>query len=62
MSFNLILLESALHVRSQYQFSFWDSLIIAIALSAHAEILDSEDMQDGLIIMNKLTIINPFKI
>ena len=60
ISFNLILLESASHLRSLYQFSFWDSLIIAIALSAHAEILYSEDMQDGLIIRNKLTIINPF--
>lgn len=62
ISFDLILLESASNLRLHYQFSFWDSLIIASALSVHAEILYSEDMQDGLIIMNKLTIINPFKI
>lgn len=61
ISFDLTVLESASNLRLQYQFSFWDSLIIASALSANAEILYSEDMQDGLIIMNKLTIINPFK-
>lgn len=61
ISFDLILLKSASNVRSQYQFSFWDSLIIASALSVKAKVIYSEDMQDGLIIMNKLTLINPFK-
>ncbi|MGK7954891.1 MAG: PIN domain-containing protein [Crocosphaera sp.] len=61
ISFDLILLKSASNVRSQYQFSFWDSLIIASALSVKAKVIYSEDMQDGLIIMNKLTFINPFK-
>lgn len=61
ISFDLILLESASNVRSQYKLSFWDSLIIASALSVNAEIIYSEDMQDGLIIMDTLTIINPFK-
>ncbi|MDJ0600620.1 MAG: PIN domain-containing protein [Crocosphaera sp.] len=61
ISFDLILLKSASNLRLQYQFSFWDSLIIASALSANAEIIYSEDMQDRLIIINKLTIVNPFK-
>jgi predicted nucleic acid-binding protein len=40
--------------------SDWDSLIVASALAAEANILYSEDMQDGLIISNQLTLINPF--
>ena len=41
--------------------SDWDSLIVASALAAEANILYSEDMQDGLIISNQLTLINPFR-
>lgn len=41
--------------------SDWDSLIVASALAADASILYSEDMQDGLIISNQLTLINPFR-
>jgi predicted nucleic acid-binding protein len=40
--------------------SDWDSLIVASALAADANILYSEDMQDGLIISHQLTLINPF--
>jgi len=40
--------------------SFWDSLIVASALSADVDILYSEDMQNGLIIAEKLQIINTF--
>ena len=47
--------------RSRYHFSFWDGLIVASALFANAEILYSEDMQDGLIVKQRLTLINPFK-
>jgi predicted nucleic acid-binding protein len=41
--------------------SDWDSLIVASALASEANILYSEDMQDGLIISNQLTLINPFR-
>ena len=61
ISFNLNILESASNLRTQYNISFWDSLIISSALSADANILYSEDMQHGLILDQKLTIINPFK-
>jgi len=54
----ILLLASDL--RARYPFSFWDGLIVASALSAKAEILYSEDMQNGLTIENKLKIINPF--
>ncbi|MGH7998257.1 MAG: PIN domain-containing protein [Brasilonema sp.] len=61
VEFNLKILENASNLRTQYYLSFWDSLIVASALSAGASILYSEDMQDGLIVANQLTLINPFK-
>jgi predicted nucleic acid-binding protein len=48
-------------LRESYPISFWDSLIIASALSHDCPMLYSEDMQNGLVINEKLTIINPFK-
>lgn len=45
----------------RYFYSFYDSLIIAAALKTDCTILYSEDLQDGQIIDEKLTIINPFK-
>ena len=62
ISFNLNILELASNLRTKHHLSFWDSLIIASALFSGANILYSEDMQDGLIVDNQLTIINPFKI
>lgn len=56
---NILLRASEL--RNQYSFSFWDSLIVASALASDASILYSKDMQDGLIISNQLTLINPFR-
>ncbi len=34
-------------LRQKHSFSFWDSLIVASALTAQCKILVSEDMQDG---------------
>jgi len=61
VEFDLNILESASDLRTQYNLSFWDSLIVASALSGGADTLYSEDMQDGLIVSGQLTIINPFK-
>lgn len=47
-------------MREQHNFSFWDSIIFTSALYAGADILYSEDMQDGFVI-EKTQIINPFK-
>jgi len=54
----LLLKASALRV--QYTFSFWDSTIVSNALPADASVLYSEDMQDGLVVENRMRIINPF--
>lgn len=47
-------------LREQYQFAFWDSIIISSALQTTARTLYSEDMQDGMIVEQRLTIVNPF--
>ena len=52
-------LLSAVSIRYEYHFSYWDSLIIASALQSKCEILYSEDMQHGLNIYNQLSICNP---
>ena len=61
VEFDLNILESAADLRTQYNLSFWDSLIVACALAANASILYSEDMQNGLVITKQLNIINPFQ-
>jgi predicted nucleic acid-binding protein len=53
-------MHDASHLREQYSFSYWDSLIVAAALQAKATTLYTEDMQAGLVIDQRLTIINPF--
>jgi len=58
---NFEVLTSASDLRIRYSFSFWDSLIVASALYANVDTLYSEDMQDSLIVSEKLQIVNPFK-
>jgi predicted nucleic acid-binding protein len=54
-----ILLDGS-QLRQEYALSFWESMVVACALAADAQILYSEDMQDGLIIRETLEIKNPF--
>ncbi len=54
-----MLYESALDVQERWKFSFFDSLIVAAALSGSCGILYSEDLQHGQKI-RELTIENPF--
>ena len=51
----------ASELREEYSLSFWDSLIVSAAFLAGAEIIYSEDMQNGLVIRESLRIINPLK-
>lgn len=53
-------LVRATHLRERYTFSYWDSLIVASALIGQATRLVSEDMHDGLVVDQQLTIYNPF--
>ena len=50
----------ASEIRERHSFSFWDSLIVSSAFVGNADILYSEDMQDGFTLENRLKIINPF--
>jgi predicted nucleic acid-binding protein len=65
-SFRLVEISSesvllALDLRDQYQYSFYDSLILASALEFKCSVLYSEDMQHGQTISKKLKIVNPYK-
>jgi predicted nucleic acid-binding protein len=51
----------AVSIAGKYKYSFYDSLIISAALECGCSVLYSEDMHDGQVIDNALTIINPFK-
>jgi predicted nucleic acid-binding protein len=53
------LIDSAVEIKRQWKYSFYDSLIIAGALVCDAKTLYSEDLQHGQRIED-LTIINPF--
>ncbi len=54
-------IESSLRIAQRYQYSYFDSLIIASALEVGCTILYSEDLQSNQKINNQLTIINPFQ-
>ena len=52
--------ESGLRIARRYQLALYDAMIVAAALDAGCETLWSEDMQDGLVVGERLTIRNPF--
>ena len=51
----------ALRIAEYYRYSIFDALIIASALRANCSTLWSEDMQDGIVIDERLRIANPFR-
>jgi predicted nucleic acid-binding protein len=53
------LYKEALNISIQTQFSFYDSLIVAAALSASCDFLLTEDLQHGQVVRG-LEIVNPF--
>lgn len=53
-------IQSALAIAERYQYSYFDSLIVASALEIGCDRLYSEDLQNGQQINNQLTVINPF--
>lgn len=52
--------REATRLAGRYDLSFYDALMIAVALENGATTLFSEDMHHGLVIDGKLTITNPF--
>ncbi|MDD2914043.1 MAG: PIN domain-containing protein [Gallionella sp.] len=53
-------IAQALGLAQKYRYSYYDSLILAAALSAGCGTLATEDMQHGQFIEGALTIRNPF--
>ena len=54
------IIDKGVEIHQRYKFRFYDSLIIAAAITANCTILYSEDMQHGQVIEKTLTIVNPF--
>jgi predicted nucleic acid-binding protein len=52
--------DSGLALCERYGLSLYDAMIAASALDADCDTLWSEDMQDGMILDNRLRIANPF--
>ena len=52
--------SEALLLKKRYKISWFDALIVAAALFSECALLFSEDMQHGLVIEGKLTILNLF--
>jgi predicted nucleic acid-binding protein len=52
-------IRSAIAIEERYGISFWDALIVAAALSAGAEVLYTEDLNDGQQ-YGSVTVRNPF--
>lgn len=51
----------ALALAQRHGFAFYDALIVASALKARCDVLYSEDLQDGMIVEQRLRIVNPFR-
>lgn len=56
----IIVHTAGLRLAERYQLRIFDSMIAAAALAANCDTLWSEDMHDGLVVDNQLTIRNPF--
>ena len=52
--------SDGLYLAEHFKFQLYDAMIVSAALTAKCETLYSEDMQDGMVIDNRLTIRNPF--
>jgi predicted nucleic acid-binding protein len=53
--------EIGIEIAERYGLSIYDAMIVAAALHAGCDILWSEDMQDGMVLEDRLRIVNPFR-
>ncbi len=51
----------ALRIAERYRLSFYDALMLAVALAGGARTIYSEDMQHDLVIDDTLRIVDPFR-
>jgi predicted nucleic acid-binding protein len=52
---------SAIRIAQRYGYRIYDALVATSAIEANCDTLYSEDLQDGQVIEDRLTIRNPFK-
>jgi predicted nucleic acid-binding protein len=52
--------QTGLTVAERYGLSTYDAMIAAAALGSDCDVLWSEDMQDGMVLDNRVRIANPF--
>ncbi|MDR2600813.1 MAG: PIN domain-containing protein [Oscillospiraceae bacterium] len=57
---NRATINYALSLKERYEYSYFDSLMLASALESNCQLIFTEDMSNGQIIDNALKIINPF--
>ena len=57
---NMNVLKAALRIHRAHGFSFWDSAILAAALTLGCDRVYTEDLSDGQVVEG-LTIMNPFR-
>ncbi|MDP3148529.1 MAG: PIN domain-containing protein [Ignavibacteria bacterium] len=55
-------IKTALTISDRYKYSFYDALVIAGAIHSGCTLLFSEDLQHGQTVLNKVKIINPFRV
>jgi predicted nucleic acid-binding protein len=65
LTFRILPLDLHIHLHGldlveKYDFSIYDAMIVAAALSAECDTLYSEDMHHNLVVDGRLTITNPF--
>jgi len=53
--------EAGMLLAQKFQLAIYDAVIVASALDAGCDTLWSEDMQDGMVFENRLTVQNPFR-
>ena len=53
--------ELGLRLIERYKISTYDAMIVAAALECGCDVLLSEDMQHGMVVDGRLTIVNPFR-
>ncbi|MDX3927689.1 MAG: PIN domain-containing protein [Shinella sp.] len=53
--------ENGLRLAERYSLSTYDAMIVSAAIESNCDVLLSEDLQDGLLIENRLRVVNPFR-
>ena len=53
--------ETGVRLAERYGLSIYDAMIAASALQADCDTLWSEDMQDGIVLDDRLRVVNPFR-